>query len=301
MRQILGLSLGSSRRDWETQVVLEGEEYLIKRLGVDGSLAKARRVLEEHDGKVDAFGLGGTDLFLAVGDKRYHFHQSLKLVRGLKTPVVDGNGLKNTIERNLMEFLPANLVNELRGCGAVVLSGCDRYGLALGLEQMGMRSVFGDFVVSFGLPIIIGSRRTLDRWARIVLPVVTRLPIQVVYPVNVDERAPRQSKKLAEYIKDATVVAGDSYYLRGNLPERLDGKVIISNSLTPSDRQAIFDRGARCIISTTPSFQGRSYGTNVMEALIVAFLRMDPSQISPELYMESARRLQILPGIEEAA
>ena len=59
-----------------------------------------RPALWELDGKVDAFGVGGTDLGLTVDGKYYRLHSVAPLVRFVKqTPVVDGSGLKNTLER----------------------------------------------------------------------------------------------------------------------------------------------------------------------------------------------------------
>ncbi len=52
------------------------------------------------DGKVDAFGVGGVDLYLRLDDREYPLHAALKLVAGVtRTPLCDGRGLKHTLER----------------------------------------------------------------------------------------------------------------------------------------------------------------------------------------------------------
>ncbi|MFQ9524272.1 MAG: hypothetical protein ACLR2G_13350 [Phascolarctobacterium faecium] len=48
-------------------------DLIIERLGTDGNLQKARQLLEELDGRVDALGLGGTDLYVYAGGRRYTF------------------------------------------------------------------------------------------------------------------------------------------------------------------------------------------------------------------------------------
>lgn len=72
---------------------LKGQTFIIERLGTDGNLQKARQLLEELDGRVDALGLGGTDLYVYAGGRRYTFRESAKLIENVKnTPVLDGSG-----------------------------------------------------------------------------------------------------------------------------------------------------------------------------------------------------------------
>ena len=53
------------------------------------------------DDQVDAFGVGGVDLYLRLDEREYPLHSALKLVAGLKSPCVDGRGLKHTLERRV--------------------------------------------------------------------------------------------------------------------------------------------------------------------------------------------------------
>ena len=107
-KHVISISLGSSERDAKATVVLGEQELLVERRGTDGDFAKARQLMEECDGKVDAIGLGGTDLFVYAGDTRYTFRESAKLIANVKnTPVLDGSGLKNSLERRLIAKLAA--------------------------------------------------------------------------------------------------------------------------------------------------------------------------------------------------
>jgi hypothetical protein len=72
----------------------------LARIGTDGSLDRAIARLRELDGTVDAIGLGGIDVYLYAGTDRYALRDGLRLLDAVKTtPVVDGSGLKNTLER----------------------------------------------------------------------------------------------------------------------------------------------------------------------------------------------------------
>jgi hypothetical protein len=66
------------------------------------------------------------------------------------------------------------------------------------------------------------------------------------------------------------VIAGDCHYVRRHLPLRLEGKVIATNTTTPEDVEIFRQAGIKYLITSTPVLQGRSFGTNMMEAALVA-------------------------------
>lgn len=60
MKHIVSISLGSAKRDHKAVEQFGKETFYIERIGTDGDKAKATTLIKELDGKVDAFGLGGT-------------------------------------------------------------------------------------------------------------------------------------------------------------------------------------------------------------------------------------------------
>ena len=75
------------------------------------------------------------------------------------------------------------------------------------------------------------------------------------------------------------------------------GKVIITNTVTKEDRELLKNAGIYCLITTTPNFNGRSFGTNVLEAALVALAgRREP--LAAEDYKELLKKYNIQPGIE---
>lgn len=86
-------------------------------------------------------------------------------------------------------------------------------------------------------------------------------------------------------------------YIRKHLPPRLDGKTIITNTVTQKDVNILEQAGASKLITTTPELNGRSFGTNVMEALLVAYLGKPVNSIAPQEYSEMLDRIGFLPRI----
>jgi len=64
VKHVVSVSLGSSKRDSTAQAVFLGEEFILERVGTDGDMQKAVQKIGELDGRVDAIGLGGIDLYL---------------------------------------------------------------------------------------------------------------------------------------------------------------------------------------------------------------------------------------------
>ena len=105
MKRAVSISIGSSKRNKAVNVKLLGEDVSIERIGTDGDMEAAALKYKELDGKVDAFGVGGADLGAMVDEKWYRLYSVEKMVRYVKkTPVVDGTGLKNTLENKSAGF-----------------------------------------------------------------------------------------------------------------------------------------------------------------------------------------------------
>ena len=81
------------------------------------------------------------------------------------------------------------------------------------------------------------------------------------------------------------------------MPEQMAGKTIITNTVTKEDRALLKKAGVYCLITTTPNFNGRSFGTNVLEAALVALAGRSGPLDAAE-YEELLKKHDIQPGIE---
>lgn len=271
MKRAVSISIGSSKRDKAVEVELLGEKVRIERVGTDGDMEKAARLYQELDGKVDAFGVGGADLGLMVDDHWYPLYSVQKMIRFVKqTPVVDGTGLKNTLENRLAPFIDAKIgdyVNRL-GKKVFVTLGVDRWGMSKSFLDCGYSCKFGDLMFGLGIPISIQSERSLKTLAALLMPLAGRLPFAWVYPTG--EKQEKRIPKWEQYYAWGTVIAGDCHYIKRHMPDRLEGKVIATNTTTPMDVEAFRQAGVRYLVTSTPVLEGRSFGTNMMEAALIA-------------------------------
>lgn len=269
MKKAVSVSLGQSSRDKEVEVELYGEKVRIERRGTDGDVERATALFEELDGQVDALGVGGIDLWVEMGDLRFPITAAQKMVKNVKqTPVVDGCGLKNTLERRSAQVLVDTLGPSYQNGRVLHTLAVDRYGIALGFFDMGYETVCGDLMFTVGLPIPVRSLKTLNRLGRTIGPVIARLPISMLYPTG--EEQEKIIPKFTEYYDWASVVAGDCHLVKRHMPDDLSGKVIVTNTTTERDMQLFRERGVQHVLTTTPVLDGRSFGTNMLEAALTA-------------------------------
>jgi len=269
MKRAVSVSLGSSKRNKAVEIELMGEKVHIERIGTDGDMEKAAQLFKELDGKVDAFGVGGTDLGALVGDKWYPLHSIQPMVRYVKeTPIVDGVGLKNTLENRVVAVMDEHIGQYIQPRRVLVSFGVDRWGMTKAFIDGGYECVFGDLMFALGVPIPLRTEKSLMAVASVVAPIVTRLPFEWIYPTG-DAQESRKPK-FENYYRWATVIAGDRHYAVRYMPDELQGKVIVTNSTTEQDVELLRKIGIKYLVTTTPIFEGRSFGTNMMEAALIA-------------------------------
>lgn len=247
------------------------EQISIERIGTDGDMEKAAQLYKELDGQVDAFGVGGADLGMMVDKKWYSLHSVKPMVRFVqKTPLVDGSGLKNTLENRLAPFIDGRIGDYINSKGkkTFVSTGVDRWGMAKSFIDARYDVVFGDLMFALGIPIPLRGERTLKFLAAILIPIVGRLPFEWLYPTG--EKQDKRTPKFEKYYEWATVIAGDCHYVKRHLPFQLPGKVIATNTTTPEDIEIFRKTGIKYVVTSTPVLEGRSFGTNMMEAALIA-------------------------------
>jgi hypothetical protein len=297
MRRAVSISIGSSKRDKVVEIELLGEKVRIERIGTDGSMEKAAQLYHELDGKVDAFGMGGTDLGLQVGNRYYPLYSTLPIVRQVhQTPLVDGAGVREVIETQVAKFVDDRLNGRIKEKKILVTAGVDRWDMAMSFVNANYECVFGDLMFALGIPIAIHSVRVVKALAAVMLPVVGRLPFQWIYPTG--EKQEQRTPKFEKYYQWATVLAGDCHYIKSHIPDHMDGKIVVTNTTTPQDVELFRQVGIKYLVTSTPVLEGRSFGTNMMEAALIAASGKGRKLTHQEL-AELLERLGMGPQLQE--
>jgi len=243
MKRVVSVSLGSSSRDHAATVELLGQTISIERIGTDGDARRAKALYEELDGNVDCLGVGGAVLSIATSRHSYPLTSAQRLVRNVrKTPVVDGDGFKNVMELQIASTLESEIGPPVAR-RVLIPSAMDRMGMARSFAQAGYD-------------------------AAAIAPIVRHLPMSMLYPTGTREDV--NEPRFTRWFEWASVIAGDCNYITHHMPADMSGKMIATNTTTQRDVSLFAQRGVTHLITSTPRIAGRTFGTNVMEAVLVA-------------------------------
>jgi hypothetical protein len=297
MKRVVSVSLGSSSRDHRADATFLGVEFDISRVGTDGKLDAAIAMVRELDGHVDAIGLGGIDVYLYAGRHRYALRDGLRLLEAAKiTPIVDGSGLKNTLERQAVGFMQSDLGIDLRGKRVLMVSALDRFGMAQAFVDAGADVLFGDFIFALDKDMPVRGLTEFEELAEKYLPDACKLPFQFFYPTGKKQEKPPEPK-YPHYYEQAEIIAGDFHFMRQFMPDRLDGKIVLTNTVTAANVEDLAARGVEMLITSTPEIAGRSFGTNVLEAALLVLLGKKWSEVVPADYERLLRELRLEPRV----
>jgi pentatricopeptide repeat protein len=286
MKRIVSISLGSSQRDYQFTTTLLGQRIEVRRIGTDGDVGRAAALVREHDGQVDAIGLGGLTPVFRVGEARYPHREAISIARGAqKTPVVDGGGMKATLERWAIHQANRQVRGIFNYRRILVTSGLERYPLAQALSQYEADLRFGDPIFTLRLPFLPTPRSVaqLELYAATTLPITALLPYRVLHPVALGKEG--HDPRAEALFKWADVIAGDFAYIRRFAPQDLRGKVVVADDPTTAEIADLRERGVATLVTMTPplSEEHPFVAADVLEAIVVALTESGPHPQEAEL------------------
>jgi hypothetical protein len=302
MKKVLSISVGSSSRDHTTRHVFLGQECEISRQGTNGDFDQAVLRYYDLDGKVDAFGVGGAEFFLKVANRKYYFRDAKRIREAIKVSKVgDGNGVKGLLEKRAFAALEKHLNDKegktLKGMNALQTTAVDRYGMGEAMVNAGLDVTFGDFMFALGMPIAVRRLATVRLLAAILLPVITQLPYKWLYPLGSEQDKPPQPK-WTNYYQQSQVIAGDFLQIRQYMPDDLTGRIVVTNTTTSKNVEELQKRNLHILVTVTPRLEGRSFGTNVMEATLLALMDKPQAQVMEADFLDLIERIPLEPNIE---
>ena len=100
------------------------------------------------------------------------------------------------------------------------------------------------------------------------MPIIGRMPMSMLYPTG--EKQEQVKPKFEKYYQGNSITGGDFLYIKQHMPADMTGKIIVTNTTTSADVEFLKQRGVKYLVTTTPNLDGRSFGTNVMEAALIA-------------------------------
>ena len=297
MKQIVGISFGSSRRSSEDIITVDGQEFRLTQTGADFDVAVFRRLIKEASGHCDAIALSFLPQPVRIG--RYALRPEIldeaEALAG-DTPVCYGFVLRTELINWKFQHALSHGQLDLKKARILMMPALSQYELAkiLAARAASLHSL--DPWMIQRLPLVLNGIDNLNRYAvgarALLVKAAVRRPDQRILGLGLGESF------LKRVLKNIDVVASPAVLLQGYNLELFRDKILLidcmSDDLAERLRQA---RVANCFAMQTPlGAQYRDLSFSVTEA-IIGLLRDAPGALSTEDVLEYLDERKVPPAL----
>ncbi|MCZ2115437.1 MAG: serine carboxypeptidase [Anaerolineae bacterium] len=298
MKQILVIHTGEGRSSDEYAFM--GHSLTVRRVGCGGDPERARALIQENDGAVDAIALEGMPATLELGSAlRAHEIGATLAPVARRTLVVDGSGIRAGLERWGVILADRAEPGIFAQKHVLMVPGLNHSGLAQALGRRAADLRYADPMIYFNLPSVplVGSRTTLDQAAGPTLDQLKDVGFDRLFPAADGEPAPNGD----DVFRWADILAGDIGAIRHYAPADLKRKTVVVESATEEDLDDLRERGVNIVITMMPALDGRGelgrWSAATIEAIMAA-LRPDPdTPLSEDTYLDLMANLDWTPAV----
>ncbi len=298
MKKVVIIHLGEGEE--ASAVTFLGQMIKITRIGCGGDAERARALVAELDGNVDAIALEGMPGHLKLGEVTVPHGVGASLLETAKaTSVVDGGGVRDGIEGwavVLADRAQPGIFAEKR---ILMVPGMNHAGLAHALAKHSPEMRYADPFVFFALPDFpgVGSPRTLHQVAAPTLDQLKDASFQRLAP---SPGEPGRHRAEAPF-RAADVLAGDIGAIRRYAPAVLKRKTVVVEHADEADLEDLKARGVSIVVTLMPSLKGKGelgeWSAATIEAVLAA-LRPTPNlPLSENTYLDLIADLDWTPAI----
>jgi hypothetical protein len=267
------------------------------RVGTDGDARQAAQLIREWRNQVDAIGLGRVREHYTVGTDHFIRPETRKLEKlAGETPVTTGSRLREIVQEWTLRSAQTELGNIFNNAKVLFLSGTLNYRLASIMSEFTDNLSFADPISQFGLANLLHSLQALELYAAGSHPVLRFESGRELVP----SLAPFKFFNhlvLRRAVKDAHVVVAPYEQLQHYGRDELDGKTIITSTVSAGREAELRDKGVRLVLDCSIQVLKETVGLNLVEAMIMAVLEKPSAEINHDDYLEIFTDLDLRPRI----
>ena len=297
MKKVISISLGPGELDCDFRQRFLGETVQIMRVGTDGDARQAAQLIREWRNQVDAIGLGRVREHYTVGTDHFIRPETRKLEKlAGETPVTTGSRLREIVQEWTLRSAQTELGNIFNNAKVLFLSGTLNYRLASIMSEFTDNLSFADPISQFGLANLLHSLQALELYAAGSHPVLRFESGRELVP----SLAPFKFFNhlvLRRAVKDAHVVVAPYEQLQHYGRDELDGKTIITSTVSAGREAELRDKGVRLVLDCSIQVLKETVGLNLVEAMIMAVLEKPSAEINHDDYLEIFTDLDLRPRI----
>jgi predicted amino acid dehydrogenase len=295
MKLVVSISLGSRKQDFEFSTRFLGEQLRVRRIGTDGSVARAIKLLKHWEKLADVIGLGVPKDDYRVGEHHFIDSESARMKAAVtRVPITSGARLDDILQEWAVRHTQSDLGDYFTNARVLFLSGMSHYKLAVSMAEFTQNLRFADPLLQLGVPKLLDSLDALALYAEGAHYVSEWVPPRVMPQALFDEW---KRFVLSKAMQKATMVVAPAHELtRFGLAE-LAGKTIVTSDASEERIAEWRDKGVTMVVDGAPELFGRVLGPHVLDAMILAATGKKPEEMLEDDYLEIITTLQLKPRI----
>ncbi|HYN59980.1 MAG TPA: dehydrogenase [Rubrivivax sp.] len=284
MKTVVGVSLGAKAHDFALRTQLLGQTLQVRRLGTDGDLAEAGRLLRHWHSRADAIGLGLSQDRGSVGAGERDGRRAARL-RALVTqaPVSTGARLADVFLEWAVRHAQSTLGHYFDNARVLFFNGLAHQKLALTMSEYTPNLYFADPVLQLGVPKLLTSLDALGLYASGMHYVADWLPRRLVSAALLEQWA---QHVLRRAVRHASVVVAPVHELDALGLEELAGKTIVTHTVNEARLLAFRDKGVHLVIDGAPMVQAHAVDPSLLDAMILAATGRRAGELLDDEYLE---------------
>ena len=295
MKKIVGITLGSSKKDFEFTTEFLGQEYSVKRLGTDGDTAKAWELMRRYQARADVIGLGEVDDHYRIGTRTMENKTTRELMHVVtRIPATTGAALRRLLQVRALHHVQKELGNYFNNNLVLFLSGMRNYDLAVAMSEYTQNLTFADPVFQTGSLLTLNSLSQLELYARGSELLLNNMPGQILG----NALSMLKNKRVAAEVVKSHVIVGTFAEIKAVANSKnLKGKTLITSAIDDDRLEFFRQHEVNLVIDVSPKLFDQVCGTYILEAMILAKLDKDPHEISDDDLHEIISELDIKPRL----
>jgi predicted amino acid dehydrogenase len=295
VKTVVGISLGASAQDFAFEARFLGRRLAIRRLGTDGSTARAVRLLTEWERRAAAIGLGVVKDRYTVGARRYVEKDSARMKDAVtRVPVTTGGRLSDILQEWALRHVQIKLGDYFNNARVLFFSGMTNYKLAQAMAEYTPNLQFADPLLQLGVPKLLGSLDALELYTSGAQYVLDWTPRGLMSSAPIREYT---RFMLRNALADATVVVAPVHELDGFGARELRGKTIITSTVNDGRIAQFRRKGVHMVVDGAPSMFDHVLDPSLLDAMIIAATEKDPEDILEDDYLSIITDLDLAPRI----
>ena len=286
MKQVVSISLGSSRQDFEFNTTVLGVRLHVRRVGADGSVERAAELAQQWGDVAATLGFGVDQNSDALMEVITHYNGNATMTTGTR--------LSGILQEWAVRHAQQQLGGFFSNARVLFLSGLQDYRVALALSEYTGNMQFADPALQLGVPKLLGSLQALDLYSD-----GAHYVKHWSLPAALNQGPVKEWSRFVvrKALQKASVVVAPVHLLDEFGLEELAGKTVVASNVNEARLADLRDKGVTTVVDGAPLMHGHSLGANLLEAMVIAATGKHPEDLMEDDYLEVISALKLAPRV----